>query len=174
VGAGKGAAAGAIIGGTKSDESSAAKGATTGAAVGVVTGLAAASVRWARLLCMFKSTGFVPMHTWSSWKHYPDAESGDNLEAPISAGVYEVRNALTGREVAFGATDNVADALSRLKGIGGFRSRFLRMILGQPPIPPVSDLEYRTLATANRVEAETAAHYFLGLRHSAWQTRMPS
>jgi hypothetical protein len=110
-------------------------------------------------------------HTWSSWKRFPSAESGNNLEAPVSAGVYEVRNILTGREVTFGASENVADTLSRLKFNSGFFSRFLRMVCGQPMAAHVSDLEYRTLATASRAEADAVAHYLFGRRHAAWRTR---
>ena len=31
--------------------------------------------------------------TWSEWKRYPRAERGENIEAPISPGIYEVRYA---------------------------------------------------------------------------------
>ena len=34
--------------------------------------------------------------TWSEWKRYPRPGRGDNLEAPISPGIYEVRIAGTG------------------------------------------------------------------------------
>lgn len=112
------------------------------------------------------------VHTWSSWKRFPSADSGNNLEAPISAGLYEVRNALTGGEVACGSADNVADALSTLN-FNGFRSRFWRVFRGQPRTLRVSDLEYRTLATTSRAEADTAAHYFFGRRRTAWRMRIP-
>jgi hypothetical protein len=29
--------------------------------------------------------------TWSEWKRYPRAARGENIEAPISPGLYEVR-----------------------------------------------------------------------------------
>jgi hypothetical protein len=115
----------------------------------------------------------VTSHTWSSWKRFPDPDSGNNLEAPIGAGLYEVRNALTGGEVAFGSADNVADTLSTLN-FNGFRSRFWRVFRGQPRTLHIPDLEYRTLATANRAEADTAAHYFFRRRRTAWRLRIPS
>jgi len=113
----------------------------------------------------------VTAHTWSSWKRFPSAESGNNLEAPISAGVYEVRNVLTGREVTFGTSDNIADTLSRLKFNTGLFKRFLRAVRGYPPVTNLSDLEYRTLATASRAEADAVAHYLFGRRHAAWRLR---
>lgn len=117
--------------------------------------------------------GLVTLHTWSSWKRFPSADVGNNLEAPISPGLYEVRNALTGGEVAFGSADNVADAVSTLN-LNGFRSRFWRVFSGQPRTLRVTDLEYRTLATATRAEADIAAHYFFGRRRTAWRVRIPS
>ena len=55
------------------------------------------------------------VQTWSSWKRFPDVESGDSVEAPIGPGVYEVRHSLTGQVVAFAPAANVAQALSELK-----------------------------------------------------------
>ena len=52
--------------------------------------------------------------TWSEWKRYPRAERGENIEAPISPGIYEVRFAGTGALHSFGAVDNVAQALALL------------------------------------------------------------
>ena len=34
--------------------------------------------------------------TWSEWKRYPRAGRGDNIEAPITPGIYEVRVAGSG------------------------------------------------------------------------------
>ena len=52
--------------------------------------------------------------TWSEWKRYPRAGRGENIEAPITPGIYEVRFAGTGALHSFGAVDNVAQALSQL------------------------------------------------------------
>ena len=54
--------------------------------------------------------------TWSEWKRYPRAGRGENIEAPISPGIYEVRFAGTGALHSFGAVDNVAQALSLADG----------------------------------------------------------
>ena len=52
--------------------------------------------------------------TWSEWKRYPRAGRGENIEAPITPGIYEVRFAATGALHSFDAVDNVAQALSQL------------------------------------------------------------
>ena len=56
--------------------------------------------------------------TWSEWKRYPRPGRGENIEAPIMPGIYEVRYAATGALHSFGAVDNVAQALAMLS-IGG-------------------------------------------------------
>ncbi|HZP70230.1 MAG TPA: hypothetical protein VFB29_09830 [Pseudolabrys sp.] len=111
------------------------------------------------------------VHTWSSWKRFPDAQSGDHVEAPIGPGVYEVRHTMTGRVVAFGHSGNVANSLADLKLNGGVNplARFFRK---QPLVPRVSDLEYRTYAATSRAEAKTAANRLIGLRQTAWRRRM--
>ncbi len=95
--------------------------------------------------------------TWSEWKRYPRAGRGENIEAPITPGIYEVRNAATGSLHSFGAVDNVAQALSQLTG--GSRSWFGRREVGQMP-----ELEYRTCATSSKAEAKTAADRMIGRR----------
>ena len=55
------------------------------------------------------------VQTWSNWKRFPDAYSGEHVEAPIGPGVYEVRHTMTGRVVAFGHSANVANSLADLK-----------------------------------------------------------
>jgi hypothetical protein len=110
------------------------------------------------------------VQTWSSWKRFPDVQSGGHVEAPIGPGVYEVRHTLTGRVVAFGPASNVAQALSELKLDGG--GSFSRLFRKQPLVPRVADLEYRTCAAATRAEAKTAAQRLLGLRQTAWRRRL--
>lgn len=111
------------------------------------------------------------MQTWSSWKRFPDAQTGELIEAPIGPGVYEVRHTLTGRVVAFGHASNVAHALTQLKLNGGLGT-FARLFRRQPLVSRVSDLEYRTCAASTRSEAKTTAQRLLGLRQTAWRRRM--
>jgi hypothetical protein len=111
------------------------------------------------------------VQTWSTWKRFPDAQSGEHVEAPIGPGVYEVRHTMTGRVVAFGHSGNVANALADLKlndGVGAFARLFRK----QPLVSRVSDLEYRTCAATSCSEARTAAQRLVGLRQTAWRRRM--
>ena len=104
-------------------------------------------------------------------ERFPDAQSGEHVEAPIGPGVYEVRHTMTGRVVAFGHSGNVANALADLKlndGVGAFTRLFRK----QPLVSHVSDLEYRTCAATSRSEAKTAAQRLMGLRQTAWRRRM--
>jgi hypothetical protein len=94
--------------------------------------------------------------TWSEWKRYPRAGRGENIEAPITPGIYEARFAGTGALHAFGAVDNVARALSQFTV--GSKSWFERR---EPAGMP--DLEYRTCATSTKADAKAAAG-----RHEAY------
>jgi hypothetical protein len=107
---------------------------------------------------------------WSGWKRFPDAESGDSVEAPIGPGVYEVRHTLTGRLIAFGHAGNVANAIAELKM--DRTNPFARLFKPAPLTSRVSDLEYRTWAAASRADAKTAAQRLKGLRQVAWRRRV--
>jgi hypothetical protein len=98
--------------------------------------------------------------TWSEWKRYPRAGRGENIEAPISPGLYEVRYAGTGALHSFEAVDNVAQALAQLPV--GSKSWFPRR--GVPAKLP--DLEYRTCATSSRADAKAAAERMIGRRET--------
>jgi len=97
--------------------------------------------------------------TWSEWKRYPRAGRGDNIEAPITPGIYEVRIAGTGALHSFGAVDNVAQALALLPV--GSKSWF-----GRREATATPDLEYRTCATASKAEAKAAAERMIGRREA--------
>src|SRR5437868_14348892 len=94
--------------------------------------------------------------TWSEWKRYPRAGRGENIEAPITPGIYEVRFAGTGALHSFGAVDNVAQALSQLTV--GAKSWFSRREASAVP-----DLEYRTCETYSKADAKAAAVRMIGL-----------
>jgi len=97
--------------------------------------------------------------TWSEWKRYPRPGRGDNIEAPITPGIYEVRVAATGGLYSFGAVDNVAQALAMLTV--GQKSWFGRRDASQLP-----DLEYRTCATSTKADAKAAAERMIGRRET--------
>ena len=96
--------------------------------------------------------------TWSEWKRYPRAERGENIEAPITPGLFEVRYAGTGALHSFEAVDNVAQALALLSV--GSKSWFSRRAAKLP------DLEYRTCATSSRADAKAAAERMIGRRET--------
>jgi hypothetical protein len=97
--------------------------------------------------------------TWSEWKRFPRAGRGENIEAPISPGIYEVRYTGTGALHSFDAVDNVAQALALLPV--GSRSWFGRR---EPQALP--DLEYRTCATSSRADAKAAMQRMIGRRET--------
>ena len=97
--------------------------------------------------------------TWSEWKRYPRAARGENIEAPISPGIYEVRFAGTGALHSFGAVDNVAQALAMLAVVS--KSWFSRRGAVQLP-----ELEYRTCATSTKADAKAAAERMIGRRET--------
>ena len=97
--------------------------------------------------------------TWSEWRRYPRAERGENIEAPISPGIYEVRYAGTGALHSFDAVDNVAQALSMLQVTT--KSWFSRREAAKAP-----DLEYRTCATSTKADAKAAADRMIGRREA--------
>ena len=97
--------------------------------------------------------------TWSEWKRYPRAGRGENIEAPISPGIYEVRYAGTGALHSFGAVDNVAQALALLPV--GSKSWF-----GRREAASLPDLEYRTCATSTKADAKAAAERMIGRRET--------
>lgn len=97
--------------------------------------------------------------TWSEWKRYPRAGRGENLEAPITPGIYEVRFAATGALHSFGAVDNVAQSLALLPSAS--KSWFSRRSAAETP-----DLEYRTCATSTKADAKAAADRMIGRRET--------
>jgi hypothetical protein len=97
--------------------------------------------------------------TWSEWKRYPRAARGENIEAPISPGLYEVRFAGSGALHSFGAVENVAQALSMLSASS--KSWFAR----REPVA-MADLEYRTCATSSKADAKAAAERMIGRRET--------
>jgi hypothetical protein len=97
--------------------------------------------------------------TWGEWKRYPRAGRDDNIEAPITPGIYEVRVAATGALYSFGAVDNVAQALASLPI--GQKSWF-----GRRDPASLPDLEYRTCATVTKAAAKTAAERMIGRREA--------
>src|SRR3954462_13576739 len=97
--------------------------------------------------------------TWREWKRYPRAGRGENIDAPIGPGSYEVRVVGTGALHSFGAVDNVAQALSQLSV--GSKSWFG---LRDPAVVP--DLEYRISAMSTKAPARAGANRMAGRRET--------
>jgi hypothetical protein len=102
--------------------------------------------------------------TWSEWKRYPRPGRGENIEAPISPGIYEVRIASTGALHSFDAVDNVAEALAQLNV--GSRSWGSKSWFGRSDPATLPDLEYRTCATSSKAAAKAAAERMIGRRET--------
>jgi hypothetical protein len=99
---------------------------------------------------------------WTEWKRFPKAERGEQLEAPIGPGIYEVREALTGGLFAFGSADSVAQALAGLT----LRPRSFKSWFGFGARENDPNLEYRTCATSTKAEAKIAAEGMIDRRET--------
>ena len=97
---------------------------------------------------------------WTEWKRYPRASRGEQLEAPIGPGIYEVRYASSGALFSFGAVDNLAHALSLLP----VAPKSLAKWFGRRENSELPDLEYRTCATSSKADAKIAAERMIGRR----------
>jgi hypothetical protein len=113
---------------------------------------------------------------WTTWKSFPDARQGGQLEAPIGPGVYEVRDTTSNAMVAFGHSGSVARDLAKLlpgAPRGLFTSLFVRAASSVPP----ENLEYRTWPAATLGDARLNADRLRGRRdvymrrrNAAWGT----
>jgi hypothetical protein len=97
---------------------------------------------------------------WSEWKRYPRPGRGENIEAPIGPGLFEVRYAGSGALFVFEAVDNVAQALSMLQ----VAPKSLGSWFGRRDAAPHPELEYRTCATSSKADAKAAAERMIGRR----------
>jgi hypothetical protein len=102
----------------------------------------------------------VMISCWTDWKRYPRAMRGENLEAPIGPGLYEVRHTSSGALFSFGAVDNLAQALASLP----VAPKSLTSWFGRRENTGLPDLEYRTCATSTKADAKIAAERMIGRR----------
>ncbi len=98
---------------------------------------------------------------WSDWKTYPNAARGENIEAPIGPGLFEVRETVSGALFAFDSVDNIALALA---AITTPPSRFGAWFSRRPGALP--QLEYRIWATPTKAAAKAAAERMIGRRET--------
>lgn len=102
------------------------------------------------------------MFGWGDWKRFPNAVRGENLQAPIGPGVYEVRYTSSGALFAFGASDNLAQTLSLLPS----KQSRLTAWFGRRDAQSLPDLEYRTCATLTHGDAKITAERMIGRRET--------
>lgn len=101
---------------------------------------------------------------WTEWKSFPDIFLGERIDAPSTPGVYEVCDASSRRQIAFGCTTNLDRTLASILKPGMFGRlspfRWLRMrhVRGE--------LEYRSFATSSLSDARVAENQVLGRREA--------
>lgn len=99
---------------------------------------------------------------WTEWKRYPRASRGENMEAPIGPGIFEVRHAASGALFAFDAADNLAQALAKLSAA----PKSLTSWFGKGTPANLPELEYRTFSTTTRANARIAAARMIDRRET--------
>ena len=110
---------------------------------------------------------------WTTWKHFPDPERGELMQAPIGPGVFEIRRISNGEVVAFDHSSNVARDLSAFRPRPS-RLPWARAFERGQEAARASEFEYRTCAAASWREAREMARHLLGRRaislkrHYAW------
>jgi hypothetical protein len=104
---------------------------------------------------------------WTEWKPFPDPFYGEFIAAPIGPGVYEVCDASTREQIAFGCTYNVAEALTGvLRPATAKRRSFFRRWRSRVLS---SQLEYRTWPTESLGDAKVVVDQILGQREAVWR-----
>lgn len=104
---------------------------------------------------------------WTEWKPFPDPYYGEYIAAPLGPGVYEVCDASTREQIAFGCTYNVAEALAAILKAGKAKKRSFFRRNRQRELR--SALEYRTWATDSLADARVVIDQILGQREAVWR-----
>jgi hypothetical protein len=99
---------------------------------------------------------------WTEWKRYPRASRGENIEAPVGPGIFEVRHTASGALFAFDAADNLAEALAKLSAA----PKSLASWFGKGAPVNLPELEYRTFSTSSRANARIAASRMIDRRET--------
>src|SRR3982074_2193030 len=96
---------------------------------------------------------------WSEWKRYPRPGRGENIEAPITPGIFEVRFAGTGALHSFDPVENVAQALALLPVVA-------KSWLGRREPAVLPELGSRPRAPSPRAAAKPAVERMIGRRET--------
>ena len=99
---------------------------------------------------------------WTEWKSYPDAYHGELIQAPVGPGVYEVCDASTREQVAFGSSPNVASKLSEVLMRG--KPQKLAFLRWSRAKQGRCSLEYRAWRTPTLADARIAVSQILDQR----------
>jgi len=99
---------------------------------------------------------------WTEWKSFPDAFHGEQIQAPIGPGVYEVCDASTRAPVAFGSAPNVARTLSEV--LMRRKERRPSLLPWRRPKQESGPLEYRAWPTNSLAAAKVAVSQILDQR----------
>ena len=90
---------------------------------------------------------------WQDWRPFPDPNSGDYLVAPFGAGVYWLRDSVTGEDIYIGQGGHVAQRMTSLLpapfGHGHRENSELRQFV----LANASRLEYTTTACPTKADA---------------------
>ena len=91
---------------------------------------------------------------WSEWKPFPVPDQIRRITAPLGPGVYELKNHETGEYILVGISINIRNRMKSLMpppyGVGR-RNNYMKR---QYVLDNYQDIVYRTVSTADRVEAE--------------------
>ncbi len=91
---------------------------------------------------------------WTEWEPFPEPDQIRGITAPLGSGVYELKNQETGEYILVGISVNVRRRMKSLMpppyGVGR-RNNFMKR---QYVLDNYQDIIYRTVSTADRVEAE--------------------
>jgi hypothetical protein len=91
---------------------------------------------------------------WTKWHSFQSSRHGNFVEAPVGAGIFEIRRTSDHVTVALSCTANLAHTLSAFVMRGKEERRFIFMRQRSPYAP--GELEYRFWRTLSLSEAKIA------------------
>jgi hypothetical protein len=107
---------------------------------------------------------------WSSWRGMPSPENCKSINGPENSGVYQIREIQNKKNIQFGIGKNCQERMKSLfpkpHGTGTRNNEFKRKhILDNWRV-----LEYRTLATENRIVAKLVEDFLKGKKDHLFNT----
>ena len=92
------------------------------------------------------------LERWTNWRSFQNSKFGSFIEAPISAGVYEIRRASDRVSMVLAWSENLAKSLSAFVMRGKERRRFLLLRYRTPYA--AGEIEYRIWPAPTASEAK--------------------